>query len=70
MRGTPPDFERKVHSPRDLPPGEPEQHAVDDHVLAAGDLGVEAGAELDQRRNPSAHPHLSRRGPLQPCMSE
>src|SRR4029079_5434248 len=34
-----------------LPLGQAEHDAVDEHVLAAGDLGVEAGAELDERRN-------------------
>ena len=28
-----------------------EHDAVDEDVLAAGDLGMEAGAELDQRRD-------------------
>ena len=33
----------------DLALGEAEHDAVDEDVLAAGDLGMEAGAELDQR---------------------
>ena len=33
----------------DLALGQAEHDAVDEDVLAAGDLGMEAGAELDQR---------------------
>ena len=40
-----------VEAALDLPLGEAEHDAVDEDVLAAGDLGVEAGAELDQRRD-------------------
>ena len=35
----------------DLALGEAEHDAVDEDVLAAGDLRVEPGAELDQRRD-------------------
>ena len=35
--------------------GQAEHDAVDEDVLAPGDLGMEAGAELDQRRDPSVH---------------
>ena len=34
---------------RDLALRQAEHDAVDEHVLAAGDLGMKAGAELDQR---------------------
>ena len=40
-----------VEAPRDLALGQAEHDAVDEDVLAAGDLRVEAGAELDQRRD-------------------
>ena len=36
---------------------QPEHDAVDEDVLAAGDLRVEAGAELDQRRDAAVHRH-------------
>ena len=42
-----------VEAPGDLPLGQAEHDAVDEDVLAAGDLRVEAGAELDQRRDPA-----------------
>ena len=35
----------------DLALGQPEHDAVDEHVLAAGDFRVKAGAELDERRD-------------------
>ena len=38
-----------VEAPRDFLLRQPEHDAVDEDVLAAGDLGMEAGAELDQR---------------------
>ena len=37
----------------DLPLRQAEHDAVDEDVLAPGDLRVEAGAELDQRRDPA-----------------
>ena len=45
-----------VEAPRDLPLRQAEHDAVDEDVLAAGDLGMEAGAELDQRRDPAVAP--------------
>ena len=44
----------------DLAPREAEHRAVDEDVLAARDLGVEAGAELDQRRRPGRRPATGR----------
>ena len=40
-----------VEAPLDLALRQAEHDAVDEDVLAAGDLRVEAGAELDERRN-------------------
>ena len=37
-----------------------EHHAVDEDVLAAGDLRVKSGAELDQRRDAAVHPDRRR----------
>ena len=34
--------------------GEAEHDRVDDHVVARGEIGVEADAELDERRQPAA----------------
>ena len=42
-----------VEAAGDLALGEAEHDAVDEHVLAPGDLRVEPRAELDQRRDPS-----------------
>ena len=42
---------------------EPEHHAVDEDVLAAGDLGMKAGAELDQRRDAAVDRDRARRRP-------
>ena len=39
-----------------------EHQAVDVDVLPPGDLGVEAGAELDERRYPPVDTHRARRG--------
>ena len=36
--------------------GEAHHHAVEDDVLARGQLGVEADAELDEGRQPTGHP--------------
>ena len=41
----------------DLALGQAEHDAVDEDVLAAGDLRVKAGAELDQRRDPAVDRH-------------
>ena len=40
----------------DLALGQAEHDAVDEDVLAAGDLRMEAGAELDQRGDPAVAP--------------
>ena len=50
-----------VEAARDLLLRQPEHDAVDEDVLAAGDLGVEAGAELDEGGDAAAHHELSRR---------
>ena len=42
-----------------------EQGAVDEDVLPARDLGVEAGAELDQGGDPAVDRQFSGRGPQQ-----
>ena len=39
---------------------EPEHDRVDDHVVARGEIGVEADAELDERRQTAADRDLSR----------
>ncbi|CAA9406152.1 MAG: hypothetical protein AVDCRST_MAG64-1988 [uncultured Phycisphaerae bacterium] len=48
----------------DLGAAHPEDRAVEEDVLAAGQLGVEAGADLQQRRDPPAEhrPALARLG--------
>ena len=45
----------------DLLAGEPQHGAVDEDVLASRDLGVEAGAELDERRHPAGDDDPPRR---------
>src|SRR5207253_1510665 len=35
--------------------GEPEQRAVEEDVFAPGELGIEAGAELEERGDAAAH---------------
>ena len=45
---------------RDLALRQAEHDAVDEDVLAAGDLRMEAGAELDERRDAAARPAPSR----------
>src|SRR5205807_4435104 len=40
-----------------LPFGEAEHDAVDEHVLAAGDFRMKAGAELDERRDAAVDAH-------------
>ena len=45
----------RVEARADLVLGEAEQRAVEIDVLAAAELGVEAGAELEQRRDAAAH---------------
>ena len=42
-----------VEAPARLPPREPEHDRVDDDVVARGQVGVEAHAELDERRQPA-----------------
>ena len=44
----------------DLALGEAEHDAVDEDVLAAGDLRMKAGAELDQRRDAAVDAHACR----------
>ena len=44
---------------RDLFLRQPEHDAVDEDVLAARDLGVKSGAELDQRGDPPADDELA-----------
>src|SRR5574340_1850086 len=44
-----------VEAARHLALRQPEHDPVDEHVLAAGNLGVKAGAQLDQRRDPARH---------------
>ena len=39
--------------------GHPVEAGVDVDVLAAGEVGMEAGAELEQRGQPAAHAHLA-----------
>ncbi len=43
---------------------EPEHHRVDEHVVARGEVGVEADAQLDEGRDPAAGPDLARVGPV------
>ena len=45
----------------DLALGQAEHDAVDEDVLAAGDLRMEAGAELDQRRDAAVDRHRAAR---------
>ena len=47
------EFDNLVEAVGDFALGQAEHDAVDEYVLAAGDLGMEAGTELDQRRNPA-----------------
>ena len=44
-----------VEAPGDLALRQAEHDAVDEDVLAAGDLGVEPGAQLDERRDAALH---------------
>ena len=44
----------------DLGTGEPEQRAVQVDVVAARELGLEAGAELEHRGEAAPHPDLAR----------
>ena len=50
-----------VEALRDLALREPEHDAVDEDVLAAGDLGMKPGAELDERRDAAAAPSRAAR---------
>ena len=50
-----------VEAAGDLAAAQAEHHAVDVDVLASGDLRVEAGAELDERRHASVDAHGARR---------
>ena len=49
-----------------VPFRETEERGVEVDVLAAGELGVEAGAQLQQRRHPPAEADRARRGPQDP----
>src|SRR5436190_4269545 len=53
----------RVELPVDFSARQPEQPGAEIHVLAAGQLGVEPGAELDQRDHVSADAHHSARRP-------
>src|SRR5919109_3047686 len=44
------ELDNLLKAARDLLLREPQHDAVDEHVLAAGDLGMEPGAQLDERR--------------------
>ena len=48
-----------VEAPGELLARHPEDGAVEVDVLAAGELGVEPGAELEQRRDPAARDDLT-----------
>src|SRR6266536_1108719 len=52
-----------VEATRDFLPGETEQESVDLDVLAAGDLGMKPGAELEQSGEPAAHGDRARSRP-------
>ena len=52
-----------VEAVPDLLVGQAEHDAVDEDVLAAGDLGVEAGAQLDQRRDAAINGDRALGGP-------
>ena len=58
------ELEDGVEALARLPPAEPEQDAVQNHVLSSGHLRVEADAELDERCHPSGHSHPARVGPV------
>ena len=55
-------FHDLVETVADLTTGQPQHDAVDEHVLATGDLRVEPGAQLDQCRYPSVHTHAAAGG--------
>ena len=54
------EFDDLVEPARDLPLGQAEHDAVDEDVLAAGNLRMESGAQLDQRRDAAVHRHRAR----------
>ena len=56
------EVDHRVEPPLRLAPAQPHQDAVEDDVLARGELGVEADAELDERRDPPGHPDPARVG--------
>ena len=49
------ELDRRVEAPARLGRAEPEHDRVDDDVLARGEIGVEADAELDERAHAPAH---------------
>ncbi len=49
------EVEHRVEPAPRLAPAEAHHHAVEDDVLARRQLGVEADAELDERRQPAGH---------------
>jgi hypothetical protein len=51
-----------VEALAELAAGEPEDRAVEEDVLAAGEVGVEARAELEQRADPAARVDPAGRG--------
>src|SRR6185369_7530605 len=53
------EFDDAIEARVDLAPRETEHDAVDVDVLPSGDLGMESGAELDERGDPSLHRHRS-----------
>src|ERR1700730_6379782 len=52
-----------VEAPGHFALGEPEHDAVDEDVFAPGDLGMETGAQFDERRDAAPQRHSTRRGP-------
>ena len=50
-----------VEAPSDVAAGQAEQRAVQEDVLAAGQLGVDPGADLDQRADPAGDLDRARR---------
>ena len=63
----PGELDDLVEAARDLALGEPEDRAVQEDVLAAAQLRVEAGAELEERRDTTAHVTPPRSGCRMPA---
>src|ERR1019366_891725 len=53
------ELDHRAEAPLGLAPGQPHQDSVQHAVLTSGQLGVEADAELDERRDPSGHPYAA-----------